>query len=121
MKILIVDDSELLQERLKNALLKVAQNLFIAQAYSCQEAMELFKTFGPDSVILDIALPDGSGINLLQHFKEDRPTVNVIMLTNYPITEFKNRCMELGANQFFDKSNLSVLIKSIKCNNSILN
>ena len=116
MKVMIVDDSILLQSRLTNALRKVDENMNISRANSCKEALELFSQFEPDTVILDIALPDGSGINLLQRFKKEASEVHVIMLTNYPTEEFKKNCMELGADCFFDKSNMKGLINIIKYN-----
>ena len=114
MKIMIVDDSKLLQTRLINALRKVDEYMSISQASSCKEATVMFSLTGPDTVILDIALPDGSGINLLQRFKKEAPAVHIIMLTNYPTDEFKKNCMELGADYFFDKSNMNELINTIR-------
>lgn len=114
MKVLIVDDSYLLQTRLINALRKVDVNMIISQASNCQEALELFNSFSPDTVILDISLPDGSGINLLKEFKKNNPTIHMIMFTNFPTDEFKKRCLEFGADHFLDKSNMSKLIKLIQ-------
>jgi len=114
MKVLIADDSDLLQSRLKNALLKTDKKLSISQARNCKEARELFSSFRPDTIILDIAFPDGSGIDLLRKFKKENPSTKVIMFTNYPTEEFKKSCMDLGANSFLDKSNISRLINSIK-------
>jgi DNA-binding NarL/FixJ family response regulator len=116
MKVMIVDDSILLQTRLSNALRRVDENMSISGAGNCKEAIDLFSHFNPDTVILDIALPDGSGINLLQRFKKEAPAVHVIMLTNYPTDEFIKNCMELGADYFFDKSNMKGLINIIKYN-----
>jgi DNA-binding response OmpR family regulator len=113
MKVLIVDDSDLVQTRLANAFIRVDESIAITQAGNCKEALELFMSFSPDIVILDIALPDGSGIELLKTFKKENRSVNVYMLTNFPTAEFQKICMDLGANQFFDKSNLSKLINSI--------
>ena len=116
MKVMIVDDSTLLQSRLTNALKEMDENLNISQAGSCKEALHMFSRFKPDMVILDIALPDGSGINLLQRFKNDAPAVHVVMLTNFPTDEFKKNCMELGADYFFDKSKMKELISIISTN-----
>lgn len=114
MKVLIVEDNDLLQARLRNALIKIDGDMVISQAGSCKEALELFSYHVPDTVILDIALPDGSGIDLLRTFKKDYPPVSVLMFTNYPTDEFKKSCMEMGADQFFDKANMNELIKTIK-------
>ena len=113
MKLLIVDDSDLLQSRLKKSILEVDKSIDIQQAYSFKQALDLFAIFLPYKIILDIALPDGSGIDLLKKFKVEKPETKVIILTNFPTSEFKNRCMELGADYFFDKSNLSGLLKVI--------
>jgi DNA-binding response OmpR family regulator len=116
MKILIVDDSELLQIRLRRALLKADMSMTISQAYTVREAMDLFHSFGPDGVVLDIDLPDGSGIDLLQTFKKEQREVVVAMFTNFPTSEFKESCLSLGANYFFEKSDISSLIQSITHN-----
>ena len=111
MKLLIVDDSELLQARLKKSILEIDKSINIEQAFSVKQASDMFLNFIPCKIILDIALPDGSGIDLLKKFKIDKPNTEIIILTNFPISEFKKRCLELGADYFFDKSNLFGLLK----------
>jgi len=113
MKLLIVDDSDLLQSRLKKSILEVDNSIDIKQAYSVKQASDLFLSFIPCKIILDIALPDGSGIDLLKKFKIEKPDTKVIILTNFPTSEFRKRCMDLGADYFFDKSNLSGLLRVI--------
>jgi DNA-binding NarL/FixJ family response regulator len=114
MNALIVDDSDLLQSRLKKALLLLDDSMEIIQTNCCEEASKLFLFRKPDIVILDIALPDGSGIDLLRTFKNESPEVIIAMLTNFPTTEFRSTCLSLGADYFFDKSNLIELIKTIQ-------
>ena len=116
MNVLIVDDSELVQIRIKRELLKNDLKMCVSQAYNVKEALELFHSFIPSFVILDIDLPDGSGIDLLQTFKKERPSVEVAMLTNFPTSEFKQSCLTFGADHFYEKSNISGLIQKIKMN-----
>ena len=113
LKLLVVDDSKILQGRLIKNLMKIDQNLSIRQAFNCKEALELFSIFNPDAVILDIDLPDGSGIDLLQNFKKEDPGAEVIIFTNYPTSEFKKKCMQLGATHFIDKTDLDRLKNTI--------
>lgn len=113
MKVLIVDDNQLLQTRLTSALNKNNADIVICHALNCKEARRLFHTFSPDNVVLDISLPDGSGISLLQEFKKNDPAAKVFMFTNFPSDEFRQRCFELGADDFFDKSNMKELLKTI--------
>lgn len=110
---LIVDDSVLLQTLVKDSLHKVDKELSIGQAFNCEEAVELIASFRPETVILDIALPDGSGIDILRMIKQGNNGIEVIMFTSYPTGEFKNSCMELGADHFFNKSDLDELIKTV--------
>ncbi len=99
----------------------VDKDIIINQAFNCLEALELFSSFEPEIVILDIALPDGSGIDLLRKFKEYNPSVTVIIFTNYSTSEFKKSCMDLCARNFIDKSDLFSLINTLisikSCNN----
>ena len=113
MKVLIVDDSPPIQTRLLKLLMQVDKNMTIYQAFSCQEAIEMFSAFEPETIILDIELPDGSGINLLRRFKEEKSSVAVIVFTNYATTEFKKICMDLCAMDFIDKTDLISLVKTM--------
>ena len=113
-KVMIVDDSEPMQTRIKDLLLRVFERITIKHALNCQEALKLFSSFEPDVVILDLDLPDGSGIDLLRKFKGDKPAVNVIIFTNYPTSEFKMRCMDLKADHFIDKSQPLSLVDALR-------
>jgi DNA-binding NarL/FixJ family response regulator len=50
-------------------------------------------------------MPKGSGADVLSDLKKLNPTPKVIMLTNYPHPENRKKCMDGGADYFFDKSN----------------
>ena len=113
MNVLIVDDSVLLQDRLKRSLTELYKHINISFANSCQEAMNLFTLHIYDKIILDISLPDGSGIHLLGLFKKSKPETDVIMFTNYTSAEFKWNCLQLGADHFFNKSEMDGLLKII--------
>jgi len=49
-------------------------------------------------------MPGGSGIDVLEQIKKESGDIVVIMLTNHPLAPLRKRCMELGADYFFDKS-----------------
>lgn len=76
----------------------------VLQAKDYQSANQIIDKEQPDIAILDIQLPDGSGIDLLSKIKNMRKETVVIMLTNYPYSIIRKRCDELGADYFFDKS-----------------
>jgi DNA-binding NarL/FixJ family response regulator len=104
MKILIADDSSVVRERLKNLLTDVQGIEVVGQAEDALEARNLVEKLRPDVAILDLRMPKGSGADVLLDIKKLNPTPLVIMLTNYPHPENRKKCMERGADYFFDKS-----------------
>ncbi len=68
------------------------------------QAVESVAKHKPDVVILDIQMPGGSGIEVLEAIKKNKPAPFVIMFTNYPYPQYRKKCMEVGADFFFDKS-----------------
>lgn len=113
MKILLVDDNELIQVRLSRSIKKLYDDCIIHKAADCEEALSIFVKINPDLVILDISLPDGSGIDLLRTMKKENPNVTIFMFTNYGTEEFKKSCIELGADGFLEKSNFNGLMHCI--------
>jgi DNA-binding NarL/FixJ family response regulator len=55
-------------------------------------------------MIIDIKMPKGTGIDVLKSVKSQNPQTVVIILTNYPYPQYLEKCMEEGADYFFDKS-----------------
>ena len=104
MKVLVVDDSDVVRERLCNLLKPLPGIEVLAQARSAEKAEQLLKEISPDIVVLDIHMPDKSGIALLEEIKQHSPSPTVIMLTNYAFTEYRFRCLNAGASYFFEKS-----------------
>jgi len=103
MSVLIVDDSETLRKRLKEALSRIRTDLEFYEASSGEEALRVISSEMHDIVILDISLPDISGIEILKEIKMSDPGNRVIIFTSYPSAEFRERCIAFGADYFFDK------------------
>ena len=78
--------------------------VIVGEAAYAAEGLDLVSSCNPDFVILDIRLPDVSGIEVLKEIKKNCPGLRVAILTNYPYPSYRTRCMELGADYFFDKS-----------------
>jgi len=102
--VLIVDDSILILERMISMLEEINNIQFVVHAANYNEAIELLKGLTPDMVLLDINLPDKSGIELLRKIKEEYKKIIVYMITNQANDYYKNICKKLGADNFFDKS-----------------
>ena len=104
MKVFIVDDSAIVRERLISMLSELTNVEIIGQAGDAHEAVEAISRLKPDAVILDIRMPGGDGIKILENIKKGKPSPLVIMLTNYPYPQYRKKCMDAGADFFFDKS-----------------
>ena len=103
MKVFIADDSVQIRERLIEMLSELPEIEIIGVAGDAPEAIRDIWKLNPDMVILDIRMPGGSGIEVLKEIKEKSHPV-VVMLTNYPYPQYRKKCMDLGADYFFDKS-----------------
>ena len=101
--VLIVDDAPLLRQRLKERLERIDGAMIIGQAEDVQGGIDAFRTLTPDAVILDIQMPGGTGIDVLEKIKRERPGTVVIMLTNYPMPQLMKKSHQAGADYFFDK------------------
>jgi DNA-binding NarL/FixJ family response regulator len=104
MRVFLVDDSVVIRQRLKRLLTDVHDVQVIGEAGEVQEAISAILEQKPDVVLLDIHLLNGSGISVLQRLKKERPAPAVIILTNYPYPQYRQKCLEAGADFFFVKS-----------------
>lgn len=104
MKVLIADDSEPIRKRLSDLISELEGVEIAGQAGSVTDAVDSVIRLKPDVVILDIRMPGGSGLDVLEKIKKSMPWVCVIMLTNYPEAPYRKKCQEAGAEYFFDKS-----------------
>ncbi len=104
MKVFIADDSVVLREHLVNMFADVPGMEIVGQAGQGLEATDAIQRLKPDLVILDIRMPGGNGIDVLKSIKQDVEAPIVIMLTAYPYPQYRKKCLETGADFFFDKS-----------------
>ena len=104
MRVLIVDDSEALVQRLRSSLGEVAGLEIVGHADNATDAALEIRRAKPDVVILDIRMPGGSGIEVLEGLKKDPVQPIVIMLSNYSYRQYRTKCLQGGARFYFDKS-----------------
>jgi DNA-binding NarL/FixJ family response regulator len=103
MRIFIADDSEILRERLVEALSEIEGVHIVGEAGETVEIIQAVEKLEPDLIILDIRMPGGNGIMVLEALKKmQRPPI-IIMFTNYPYLQYRKRCLDAGADFFFYK------------------
>ena len=105
MKILVADDSDLVRERLVGMLSEIENLGVILEATNGLMARDMIVMEKPDVAILDIRMPGRNGLDVLRDVKASNPATKIVILTNYPSAQYRSRCMEAGADFFFDKSN----------------
>jgi two-component system, NarL family, response regulator DevR len=102
--IFIVDDSKALRDRLVSMLSELEGIEVVGQAGNAAEAISGIRRLRPRVVVLDIQMPGGSGIEVLRTIKREAPPTVVLMLTNHTQAQYREKCMELGADYFLDKT-----------------
>lgn len=95
-------------ERIKLLLHDLEGIQHVGNARNVASAWYLIEEYKPDVMILDIKLedhmPGQNGLTLLSLVRNHYPQTTVIMLTNLSMPEYRDNCMRLGADYFFDKS-----------------
>ncbi len=113
--VIIVDDSLVIRRRLAAMIAELVGVEVVAEASEAQEGLELTESLKPDAVIVDIRMPGRSGIGMLEDMKALEHKSQIIVLTNYPYVAYRRRCLELGADHFFDKSTQFERVLDVLC------
>jgi two-component system chemotaxis response regulator CheY len=101
MKILITDDSAFMRQVVQNALKDLGAEFL--QAENGDVAVELYREYTPDLVLLDVIMPVKNGVMALQEIKEINPDAKVMIVTSVGQEEMISKAKELGATDFVSK------------------
>ncbi len=114
-QLLIVDDHGVIRDGL-NALLTTETDLVVVgEAADGQMALRLAEELWPDIILMDISLPDTSGIEVMQELKARLPNLHVIMLTVHEDEELLREAIQAGASGYIVKRAIgSELIDAIR-------
>jgi DNA-binding response OmpR family regulator len=116
MKILIVEDEVKLAQSIFDYL-KKEESIDCEIAASYHDGLRKIQDFEYDCIILDITLPDGNGLNILTHLKEEKSNTGVLVISARNTTENKIEGLNLGADDYITKpfhlTEMNARIKSI--------
>jgi DNA-binding NarL/FixJ family response regulator len=104
LRVLIADDAVAVRQRLAAMLDEIPDVQVCGQAGSVNETVVAVARLHPEVLLLDLNMPGGSGLDVLQAVRARTEALVVIVLTNYPYPEYEKRARELGADAFYDKS-----------------
>jgi len=109
-RVLIVDDHAILREGLKRIIEEDGQMALVAEASSGHQAVSLTRSQKPDVVLLDISMPDRSGLDALADIRLAHPGCRVLMLSMHPEEQYAIRCLRQGADGYLTKESAPELL-----------
>jgi DNA-binding NarL/FixJ family response regulator len=98
-----VDDHEVVRQGLVALIDRREKFQVVAEAGTVEEALDAARRFQPDLVIMDVRLPDGSGIEACREIRAELPATRVVMLTSYPDEEAVLSAIIAGASGYLLK------------------
>jgi DNA-binding NarL/FixJ family response regulator len=113
LRVLVVDDSTAVRERLRLHVDDVDGVQVVGEAGDGHQAVALLETADPHVVVLDLRMPGLNGFGTLKEIKARDPSRTVIVMTNYAYPQYRQRCLEDGADFFLDKSTDFPMLRQI--------
>jgi len=102
-RIMLVDDHEVVRMGLRTLMEKKEKFAVVGEAGDVAEAITTARRTEPDVIVMDIRLPDGSGVEACREIRNERPDTKVIMLTSYADDEAVYGSIMAGASGYLLK------------------
>ena len=103
LSLLIVDDHEVVRQGLVAMLGRRPEFQVVAEAGTVADAVAAARRFRPDLVVMDVRLPDGSGVEACREIRAEMPETRVVMLTSYPDEDAVLSAIVAGASGYLLK------------------
>lgn len=102
-KLLMADDHPIVREGLKQILSKYEDIAVAGEAETCMEVLKKVRQHDYDLVLLDINMPDGIGLDILEEMKSRHPKLPVLILSAYPEEQYAICALKSGASGYVVK------------------
>jgi DNA-binding NarL/FixJ family response regulator len=103
MRVLIADDHAIVRRGVREILEEAPLGLIVDETGSAAETLKATRDKAYDIVLLDIAFPDGSGLDVLRQIRAQCPQTRVLLLSMYPEEQYARRALRLGASGYLTK------------------
>ena len=101
--VLVIEDSPRIRDSLVDIINADARRRVTAIADTEKDAIDIVRRGNIDIAIIDLQLRQGSGVGVLQQLGQETSVLKIV-LTNFSSPQMRQRCLDLGANYYFDKS-----------------
>lgn len=119
---ILIEDLYEVRERLKDELLSDARIAFVGEAADVASGKLLIDEQNPDVMLVDLGLPDGSGLQLIKHLMDTQPNADAMVISVFGEEETVFRAIEAGATGYLVKGALNVglvdAVVNLRCGGS---
>ncbi len=123
-RVFLLDDHEVVREGVRQLLEGFGGIVVVGEASRCADALPRIGATSPDVAILDIQLPDGSGVEVCRDIRSKYPTIGCLMLTSFTDEEAMFQAVLAGAAGFVLKqvrgSDLAQTVKRVAAGESLI-
>jgi two-component system invasion response regulator UvrY len=114
-RVLIADDHAVVRQGLKQILGDTPEMLVAGEATTGQEVLDKVRAEAWDVVILDISMPDRSGLDILKQLRSERPKLPVLVLSMHSEDQYAMRVLKAGASGYLTKDSApDELVKAVR-------
>jgi DNA-binding NarL/FixJ family response regulator len=101
--VVLTDDAVELRALLRRLLERSGNIQVVGEAENADHAAELIKVFGPDVLLLDLAMPGGGALELIEALRVAGNDLAIIVLSGYPASSTGGECLSRGADLYLEK------------------
>ncbi|MEW5799905.1 MAG: response regulator transcription factor [Bacteroidota bacterium] len=112
MKLMIVDDSSEMRKLIRSVVAQPADS--VTECADGSEVLSTFQREQPDVVLMDLQMPNVSGIAATRTLKKEFPDARVIIVSNFNEQEYRDEARDAGAASYFTKDNLIQLKEFVR-------
>jgi DNA-binding NarL/FixJ family response regulator len=110
-RVLAVDDHPLIREGIAHLIARESDMQLIAEADNGREAIRQFRTHRPDVTLMDLQMPEMSGLDAIIAIRNEFPQARIVVLTTYPGDAQVIRALKAGAQAYLLKTTLNTELR----------
>ena len=123
-RILVIEDQYFSRLALHTVIDRHSDMVIVGEADSGQSGLALFEKHAPDVTIVDLKLPDQSGIEVIKAIRKRDPVARIVVLSNFEGSEYLHRATDAGAMAYLTKDasadELSLAIRAVRVGQSFI-